>query len=108
LKDEDDSSARYEFLDGYIRDIGYATDAHETLVTNFVALLHYLLRKTNRYATDAHETLVTNFVALLHYLLRKTNSKVYISNRLLYVEAYNRYFTLMLKSLKENQLIDFT
>ena len=82
MKDEDDSSARYEFLDGYIRDIGYATDAHETLVTNFVALLHYLLRKTN--------------------------SKVYISNRLLYVEAYNRYFTLMLKSLKENQLIDFT
>ena len=66
LSNEDDSSARYEFLDGYIRDMGYATDAHETLVTNFVALLHYLLRKTN--------------------------CKVYTSNRLLYVEAYNRYF----------------
>lgn len=66
LANEYDSSERYEFLNGYIRDIGYATDAHETLVTNFVALLHYLLRKTN--------------------------SKVYTSNRLLYVESYNRYF----------------
>jgi Uma2 family endonuclease len=66
LSNEDDSSARYEFLDGFIRDMGYATDAHETLVTNFVALLHYLLRKTN--------------------------CKVYTSNRLFYVEAYNRYF----------------
>lgn len=66
LANEDDSSVRYEFLDGYIRTMGYATDAHETLVTNFVSLLHYLLRKTD--------------------------SKVYTSNRLLYVEAYGRYF----------------
>lgn len=66
LANEGDSSERYEFLNGYIRDMGYASDAHETLVANFVSLVHYLLRKTN--------------------------AKVYSSNRLLYVEAHNRYF----------------
>ena len=66
LANEDDSAARYEFLDGYIRNMGYATDAHETLVTNFVSLLHFLLRKTDK--------------------------RIYTSNRLLYVEAYQRYF----------------
>ena len=66
LANEDDSAERYEFLNGYIRNMGYATDAHETLVANFVSLLHFLLRKTNK--------------------------RVYTSNRLLYVESYNRYF----------------
>ena len=66
LANEDDSAERYEFLDGYIRNMGYATDAHETLVTNFVSLLHFLLRKTDK--------------------------RIYTSNRLLYVEAYQRYF----------------
>ena len=31
LKNEDDSSARYEFLDGYIRDMGYATVKSELI-----------------------------------------------------------------------------
>jgi Uma2 family endonuclease len=66
LANEDDSTERYEFLNGYIRNMGYATDAHETLVTNFVSLLHYLLRKTDK--------------------------RIYTSNRLLYVESHNRYF----------------
>ena len=66
LANEDDSAERYEFLNGYIRNMGYATDAHETLVANFVSLLHFLLRKTNK--------------------------RVYTSNRLLYEESYNRYF----------------
>ena len=66
LKNEDDSSARYEFLDGYIRDMGYATATHELLVGNFIYFLNHFYRKLD--------------------------FKIYGSNRLLYVEEYNRYF----------------
>lgn len=66
LSNEDDSSARYEFLDGFIRDMGYATATHELLVGNFIYFLNHFYRKLD--------------------------FKIYGSNRLLYVEAYNRYF----------------
>ncbi len=68
LANEDDcvSIERYEFLNGQIRDMGYATDAHELLVGNFIYLLNHFYRKTD--------------------------AKVYGSNRLLYVEEYHRYF----------------
>lgn len=66
LSNEEDSSARYEFLDGFIRDMGYATATHELLVGNFIYFLNHFYRKLD--------------------------FKIYGSNRLLYVEAYNRYF----------------
>jgi len=66
LSNEDDSSARYEFLDGFIRDMGYATATHELLVGNFIYFLNHFYRKLD--------------------------FKIYGSNRLLYVEEYNRYF----------------
>ena len=66
LSNEDDSSARYEFLDGFIRDMGYATATHELLVGNFIYFLNHFYRKLD--------------------------FKIYGSNRLLYVEEHNRYF----------------
>ncbi|WP_394993127.1 Uma2 family endonuclease [Emticicia sp.] len=66
LANEDHSSERYEFLDGYIRDMGYATPTHELLVGNFIYFLNYFYRKLD--------------------------FKIYGSNRLLYVEEYHRYF----------------
>jgi Uma2 family endonuclease len=66
LANEDNSTERYEFLNGYIRNMGYATDIHELLVLNFSFFLNQ------------------------HY--RKLDFKMYGSNRLLYVENGNRYF----------------
>ena len=66
LANEDDSLERYEFLDGYIRNMGYATDIHELLVLNFSFFLNQFYRKLD--------------------------FKMYGSNRLLYVENGNRYF----------------
>jgi len=66
LANEDDSSARYEFLDGYIRDMGYATATHELLVGNFIYFLNHFYRKLD--------------------------FKIYGSNRLLYIEDFHRYF----------------
>ncbi len=66
LANEDDSSERYEFLNGYIRDMGYATATHELLVGNFIYFLNHFYRKLD--------------------------FKIYGSNRLLYVEDYRRYF----------------
>ena len=66
LANEDDSEERYEFLNGYIREMGYATAAHELLVGNFIYFLNHFYRKLD--------------------------FQIYGSNRLLYVEDYNRYF----------------
>ena len=66
LLNEDDSAERYEFLDGYIRNMGYATDIHELLVLNFGYFLNQFYRKLD--------------------------FKIYGSNRLLYVESEKRYF----------------
>ena len=66
LANEDDSAERYEFLNGYIRNMGYATDIHELLVLNFGFFLNQFYRKLD--------------------------FKIYGSNRLLYVENGNHYF----------------
>ena len=66
LANEDDSAARYEFLNGNIRDMGYATPTHELLVGNFIYFLNHFYRKLD--------------------------FNIYGSNRLLYVEGYHRYF----------------
>jgi Uma2 family endonuclease len=66
LSNEDDSADRYEFLDGFIRNMGYATAVHELLIGNFIYFLNHFYRKLD--------------------------FKIYGSNRLLYVEEGNRYF----------------
>lgn len=66
LLGEDESQERYEYLNGFIRNMGYATDIHELLVLNFSFFLNQFYRKLD--------------------------FKIYGSNRLLYVESLNRYF----------------
>ena len=66
LANEDEAIERYEFLNGHIRNMGYATDVHELLVLNFGFFLNQFYRKLD--------------------------FKIYGSNRLLYVENGNRYF----------------
>ncbi len=78
LDNEDDSTERYEFLNGYIREMGYATATHELLILNFAFFL-------NQY-------------------YRKLDFNIYGSNRLLYIEKFHRYFYPDLQMVESNPI----